>query len=398
VSATGATSTPPVNVSERKEIARLLLDSGTEAIDLELEPVIDQEAGLLAALSIPFPDGLSPEPQPIDPAPDRNAPLPSADVVVVTWTVAELNALADVLTPGHPRTHWYRYAHHYDDKYLPLIRDDAPARKAQRMASYFPTKIGNKTVLCMKSELHLNQDGIATGDGTATLPVKDLFRQIIDEAKPSVVLTVGTSGGVKHEHDLGDVVVTRGAKFRLSDEFAKEPFAGRIYKSDWQIPTKHFKDAEQLMGRHAEELKEPEFAPPTKRYAFDGPPLKSDPPNAPSIHLDDGTDMPEFHPILTTDFFEFGTSANNLWTEGCAVEMGDAVLGLVADELGDAAPNWAIVRNLSDPMINGDLPTKPRKLDMQAHWAVWYYEAYGYWTSVMGALATWAIIAGLEES
>jgi hypothetical protein len=70
----------------------------------------------------------------------------------------------------------------------------------------------------------------------------------------------------------------------------------------------------------------------------------------------------------------------------------------VADELGDAAPNWAIVRNLSDPMINGDLPTKPRKLDMQAHWAVWYYEAYGYWTSVMGALATWAIIAGLEES
>jgi hypothetical protein len=152
------------------------------------------------------------------------------------------------------------------------------------------------------------------------------------------------------------------------------------------------------MGRHADELKEPEFAPPTKRYAFDGPPLKSDPPNAPSIHLDDGTDMPEFHPILTTDFFEFGTSANNLWTEGCAVEMGDAVLGLVADELGDAAPNWAIVRNLSDPMINGDLPTKPRKLDMQAHWAVWYYEAYGYWTSVMGALATWAIIAGLEES
>ena len=227
--------------------------------------------------------------------------------------------------------------------------------------------------------------------------MKDLFRQIIDEAKPSVVLTVGTSGGVQHEHDLGDVVVTRGAKFRLADEFARSRSPEGSTRATGQIPTKHFKDAEELMARHADELKEPEFAPPTKRYAFDGPPLKSDPPNAPSIHLDDGTDMPEFHPILTTDFFEFGTSANNLWTEGCAVEMGDAVLGLVADELGDAAPNWAIVRNLSDPMINGDLPTKPRKLDMQAHWAVWYYEAYGYWTSVMGALATWAIIAGLED-
>jgi hypothetical protein len=33
---------------------------------------------------------------------------------------------------------------------------------------------------------------------------------------------------------------------------------------------------------------------------------------------------------------------------------------------------------------------------MQAHWAVWYYEKYGYWTSVNGALACWAVIAGLE--
>jgi hypothetical protein len=30
---------------------------------------------------------------------------------------------------------------------------------------------------------------------------------------------------------------------------------------------------------------------------------------------------------------------------------------------------------------------------MQAHWAVWYYETYGYWTSVNSAIATWAMIA-----
>ena len=36
--------------------------------------------------------------------------------------------------------------------------------------------------------------------------------------------------------------------------------------------------------------------------------------------------------------------------------------------------------------------------DMQAHWAVWYYSVYGYWTSVTGALATWAIIAGLSAA
>jgi len=32
--------------------------------------------------------------------------------------------------------------------------------------------------------------------------------------------------------------------------------------------------------------------------------------------------------------------------------------------------------------------------DMQAHWAVWYYEAYGFWTSVNSALASWAVIVG----
>ncbi len=35
--------------------------------------------------------------------------------------------------------------------------------------------------------------------------------------------------------------------------------------------------------------------------------------------------------MLTTDFFEFGNSANGLEAEGCAVEMGDAVLGLLCD-------------------------------------------------------------------
>ena len=53
---------------------------------------------------IPWPDGLAPVGVPYGRAADE--PLPSADVVVVTWTVAEGEALADVLTPGMPRTGW----------------------------------------------------------------------------------------------------------------------------------------------------------------------------------------------------------------------------------------------------------------------------------------------------
>jgi hypothetical protein len=44
--------------------------------------------------AIPWPDGLAPRGAPYDRAADH--PLPSCDVVVVTWTVAEAQALADV--------------------------------------------------------------------------------------------------------------------------------------------------------------------------------------------------------------------------------------------------------------------------------------------------------------
>jgi hypothetical protein len=33
---------------------------------------------------------------------------------------------------------------------------------------------------------------------------------------------------------------------------------------------------------------------------------------------------------------------------------------------------------------------------MQRLGAVWYYQKYGYWTSVTGAQACWAVIAGLS--
>ena len=47
--------------------------------------------------------------------------------------------------------------------------------------------------------------------------------------------------------------------------------------------------------------------------------------------------MPEFHPILTTDYFEYGTTVNRLDRDGAAVEMGDAALGLACAELRGSA-------------------------------------------------------------
>jgi len=105
--------------------------------------------------------------------------------------------------------------------------------------------------------------------------------------------------------------------------------------------------------------------------------------------LDGHAGIPPFHPVLTTDFFEFGTDKNQLDKLGMAVEMDDAVFGLAASQTAKP-PRWASIRNYSDPAINSQLPMK-----QQENCATEIYLHYGYWTSVLGAIATWSIIAGL---
>ena len=163
----------------------------------------------------------------------------------------------------------------------------------------------------------------------------DLFRQVIAEAAPRLVITTGTAGGTLANAQLGDVVITRAAKFRLADEFRNTAFNGKTYRSAGDIPPSQLAAASGLLDVATPRLREPDFGPPTTRYPFG--PLLPGFVNSPQL-LCDGLDFPEYLPILTTDYFEFGTSSNQLGDEGCGVEMGDAVLGMVADGLGRRAP------------------------------------------------------------
>lgn len=389
--------------------ARYKIEYGTTESDLgpRIPPGSEQFADVVAEAALKqgkgvldvhqhWPGNLAPNPVLLDDDPSPFDALPRADYLVVTWTVAELEALADVLTPGIRRNSWYRYTRGFEKNYLPFIRERAPARQAKRLGSYHVATIGTSRVLLFKSELHLNQDGIMQPSGWATLPVLSLFKQLIREVKPRLVITVGTAGASHPEHQLGDVYVSRAVKFRCRQEFDKAPFNNKSFRCDFELPTAALGQARELIRLQDANLVEPDFAPPTGHYVWDGDPLPGIK-NKPKIRLDGGThadDFRAFHPILSTDFFEFGTTTNGLWEQGCALEMGDAVLGLAAQELGDEAPRWLAIRNASDPAINGKLPRGDRAVDMQAHWAVWYYEAYGYWTSVNSAIATWAMIVG----
>jgi hypothetical protein len=94
--------------------------------------------------------------------------------------------------------------------------------------------------------------------------------------------------------------------------------------------------------------------------------------------------------VLTTDFFGFDTSDNHYGLQGLGAvsEMGDAVLGLVAQEMGAGAPPWVAVRNVSDPQIRAE-----GTINQQAKMAAQIYKGFGRWSSVCSAIVCWAIIA-----
>jgi nucleoside phosphorylase len=326
---------------------------------------------------------LAPVPIPINPKPDDS--LPQADVIAMMDTAAEWEAMADVLTPGHPGTTWYPYAKNFAQDFKPLIGPSGPSLESNRLGSYFLTQINGLRVLVYKTELHMHEDAKKLPDGSYSLPIKNMFQQMIADAGPRVFLTTGTSGGVYCSMSLGDVAVSRAAMFFCKKDFDNAPFNHKTFSSQWTIPQTYKAEAVKLMQGYAGNLVSQKSQPPASQCACS-------PATHPTQIYYDGQDaIPAFHPILTTDFFEFGTSTNQLNLQGMAVEMDDATLGLACSEL-KSPPQWACIRNLSDPTINGNLTDS-----QQGNCAEFYYTKFGYWTTVMSAITTWSVIAGLGD-
>jgi hypothetical protein len=250
------------------------------------------------------------------------------------------------------------------------------------------TKVGSKRVLVFKSELHMHQD-FEIQDGHPTLPIQSLFGQIIQQTNPEYFFCIGTAGGTLLDKPLGTVAMSRTVKFDCKKDFAHEPYASAApYTSIWDVPLTYRETALTLMRPFTSNLvvqKDGEYADcPCAQ-------LRPDEGTSPNVFfLIDGQDaIPTSFPVLTTDYFEFGTDENGLQNEGMAVEMDDAVLGLVCSTFAHP-PKWASIRNYSDPVINGSLAETD-----QENCALRIYLRYGYWTSVLGAIATWSVIAAL---
>lgn len=310
-------------------------------------------AGLVA---IPWPNN-APTPKLSVLGDQTDAPMPESDVLVVTWTTAEAQALADVLTPGHPSTSWVKSTRNFAADYLPHLSPISPAREEGCAATWWPTSIGSASVLCVKSNLHLSTDD-------ATLPVRALWKQMIEDVKPKLIITTGTAGGIGAGTVEGDVLITNTARFDCRHKFAKAPFASQSFTSD----TVHYPsvDMASLLKVNAARLDPVATRAPHVWGAFD---------------------------VVSTDFFAFDTQDDHYGLrayDGSArmVEMGDAVLGLVCSEDITDAPPWLSIRNASDPQIAssvGDLAAQTKQAGS-------IYQRLGYWTTVGSAIVVWAAI------
>jgi nucleoside phosphorylase len=242
---------------------------------------------------IPWPEGKAPVPAPLARTPVPNAKLPACDYVIVTWTVEEARCLADTLTPGYAsQTDWYPYTHNFASKFVPLIRDGAPALESKRLASWFPTKIAGKPVLCMKSELHLSQDG-------PKMPIALLWQQIIAETGCKLIITTGTAGGIGAKVELGDVVVAESVRFDCMSAFKSEPFHASSYPCSKLVKTS-LSGIAPLFAANADHL------PAAPRPPMVIAAVKSG--QSPPI-------------VVTTDFFAFDDSANTFHLQGLGAEM-----------------------------------------------------------------------------
>jgi len=346
--------------SSPEDLQREIIDFDSEGPEGGAFLAFTTATGLSRFTDIPWPKGLAPK---TGAAPRGRAggPLPGADVLVVTWTMDEGHALSRVLTPGKDSRDDYRPYTHNFSSISKKMRRGCPALLAKRLGTYWTTTIGGKSVVVFKSDSHMSQDG-------PQLPNTDVWRQIISEVRPKLVLTTGTSGGIGKQCEVGDVVVSPMVRFDCISKFKKEPFHAAHYSSV-SAKSKYFATAKTLFKANSGQLpKDNKRSPKIVKVA----------PKALASS------------VVTTDFFGFDTSDNHYHLQGLGdvSEMGDAVLGLVVSEMKGPVPRWLAVRNVSDPQIKAE-----GTLKQQSALAAQIYKGFGRWSSVCSAIVCWGLIA-----
>jgi hypothetical protein len=348
-----------------EDLEREIIDFDSEGPEGMAFLAFTTATGLSRFTDIPWPKGLAPKTG-AKPSGNGSGKLPTADVLIVTWTVDEGHALSRVLTPGKDsRNDYLSYTHNFG-VISKKMRKGCPALNSKRLGAFWTATIGGKKVVVFKSDSHLSQDTKKAPKAGQTLPNEDVWKQIIEEVQPKLVITTGTAGGIGPQCQVGDVVVSPIVRFDCQKWLKGEPFKDAHYE-DSGPKTKFLAKTKTLFKANTGQL----------------PPSNTRPPK-----IIETKGLPSS--VLTTDFFGFDTSDNHykLQKLGAVSEMGDAMLGLAMSKVTPTPLRWVAVRNVSDPQIKAEGTLKE-----QAHVAAQIYKGYGRWSTVCSAIVCWALVA-----
>jgi nucleoside phosphorylase len=283
-----------------------------------------------------------------------NDPLPKCPNVLVRYTSAEWESASTVLRAGK----WFNYAHNFA-QYEPQLTGRSPAREAKCLATVAMLDGPNGDTLLLHCQLHLATDG-------DSIPLVQLYKQIIAETECERIVESGTAGGIGTVAQLGDVIVAPYVRAHFTERFKSLTWANATFPTMMSAADSWADDLAALYAANAHIL--PEASRPARMRV---------------------------QPVITVDEFSFDTSTNVFGLqqlcdpEAGAEEMDAACLGQTVNQLklaGLPTPFWTSIRDVSDPQANMDLyPTiEDAKRAMSE-----IYENFGEATSANSACTAW---------
>lgn len=328
-----------------------------------------------------------------------DAPLPAADVAVLTWTSAEWSALDHVFlgsTEAGVRASYdlMRDWHLYGRDVGSSLTDNtvAPLWGYYALVDVATSGGATRRVLLFKADAHLAHPPWIPG-------LVQMTQQVLDDSGCGWIYSIGTAGGSRDDVRLGDVSVTNAGQILLQKaENAGGPITSGLTVTGDAFPqTDLLQPAQSLLFAMDQVVTEEALASALQQLHAKDPASTqlqlADLVNAPLDPSNLGQPRPlptPGEPLLTTDYY-FIASGDDA-AQYAVLEMDDGVIGYVA---GQAGKSYAFVRNISDPIVPATAQDgQPIPDSVRGDWSGEIYKQYGLYTSFNGAIVTWAALAG----
>jgi hypothetical protein len=369
----------------------------------------EQAAVVVPLAPIAWPQGLAPTPCALgnyQPGAQITQALNvKTDVLIVLYTDAETSALLDVLTQdmdwsASRRKQWCGYGHNFA-KFRAIIAgiDDDDALKQGLFGYLSAVKIGARTVVLYKTELHPKQNG-------PELPFVPVLQQLITELAPALVISTGTAGAIGSKLNCGDVTVSSAARFHCRTSYPNEPDINAMSANKTQLTNTVAVNTQYLeyAAANLTKLSLPALSQCYERlqklsgYAF----VRKNT-EAPGIYVTGRNPVPGPQPmdIVSADYLTVDDNhdAEGLQTLGIMNDTDDAFLFYAINKSAGPKPRWLSVRNASEPQIVAKAfpagTSKEQVVDALKAIAGSIYGIYQYCTTLNSAFACWGIVAGM---